>query len=400
VLAAASLVLAAPWILTPPFAPSFVGQGLERNVPAIVADERGGALLAWAYAEPPRSHGLAFAHVGPMGSIDFVERIPARRGESLEDPAIAADQQGRFTIAYQRRTRGRRHRVMVATGTAEGGIGRPRTIKPRGGVAWEPPAVAVAPDGAAVVAWEGGRRPVVEASFRPSGGEFGRPRTLASPKQSLQPLREVVKAGGPGEVAVAWNVRREMRLAVWRRGRLERPVTIGRGLSTLSTPLAMDGDGRTVIAGDNGRGLVAEIRDRTGHVSRTLLRRDAREVAVAGGGAGTAVVISTDSFDKRELQAHVAQGGRFGAPVPIPSPADYVDAAVNAQGAIALGLTVANRAVAVLRPPGGQFSAPELVSPPRPRVVEARVALSGDGAAALGWSRSDGLGTVALRPPG
>jgi hypothetical protein len=189
-------------------------------------------------------------------------------------------------------------------------------------------------------------------------------------------------------------------VAVWRRGGLGRPVPIGRGLSTFSTPLAMDGDGRTVIAGNRGRRLVAEIRDRAGHVTRTLLRRDAREVAVAGGGAGTAVVISTDAFDKRELQAHVAQGGRFGAPVPIPSPGQFVDAAVNAQGAIALGLTAANRAVAVLRPSGGQFSAPERVSPPRPRVVEARVALGGDGVAALGWSRSDGLATVALRPPG
>jgi hypothetical protein len=392
-----------PWAVSPPLPlPVDTGSDGFDDPAAIAADGRGGALLAWAYPGEKRSRGLAVAHVAPTGAIDMLQRLPARPGESLEEPALEADQGGRFTLAYLRRTRRRGVRVMVASATATGLAGRPRSIVLRHTRAWNGPALAVAPDGAAVVAWSTGRTSVLQASFRRAGGAFGRPRTLAA--SALYPA---VAAGGPGEVAVAWVSKGAARLVTWRNRRLGRPITMARRVGVASVPLAMDSDGRAAVAWERGRRLWVAMSTRSGRITRAPLAPGApdatRPMDIAGGGAGTIVVLSTDGGNTR-LWAHVGVHGRFGAAEPVSAPDEFVDARmgvdVNAVGAIAVGWAGENRAQAARRPPGGGFAAPEVVSPPVSPVAGADIVVGADGAVALTWLLGGMRGAAGLRPPG
>jgi hypothetical protein len=104
-LAPAALGQSPPWALSPPLPLPVDGGGDGFEGPAAIAsDGRGGALLAWSYPGERRSRGLALAHVSPTGGIDALQRVPARPGESLEEPALEVDRHGRFTLAYLRRT--------------------------------------------------------------------------------------------------------------------------------------------------------------------------------------------------------------------------------------------------------------------------------------------------------
>lgn len=404
-LAAPALGQSPAWTVSAPLPlPVHPGtDGSDDDPPAIAADGRGGALVAWPY--PAR--GLAVAHVAPTGAIDVLRRLPARPGERLEEPVIAADQRGRFTLAYLSRTRRRGARVVVVDATAAGVVGRPRSIAHHPGGIWDGPVLAVAPDGAAVVAWSIREGSALQASFRRSDGAFERPRTLASARATSS-LMPAVAAGGAGELAVAWaSGRAAARLVPWRHGTLGRPVTMARGAGVAAVELAMDGDGRAVVTWERERQLWAAVRSRSGQIARVRLRpgmRDAtRPMAIAGGGAGTIVLLSTDGGNTR-LWAHVGVSGRFGGPEPVSAPDRFVDARlgvdVNVHGAIAVGWADENRASAAVRAPGGAFSAPEIVSPRPPSVAGATPAMGDDGAVALAWLRHDMLGAVGLRPPG
>jgi hypothetical protein len=126
----------------------------------------------------------------------------SRPSEEARDPRVALDGEGVATVAWNNHKTGG---IEVATVT--GGIASaPTELIEHAGVSF--PSLAVAEDGAAVVAWvneeEKGALNKIEAVYRSAGGSFGKPAVLSESRNA--PLSFPVAAiGGTGEALVVWS---------------------------------------------------------------------------------------------------------------------------------------------------------------------------------------------------
>ena len=132
--------------------------------------------------------------------------VAARGLPSLSaPPAVAVNASGDSVVAWNAQLRGRAYlRIDVRRGASSGRLGRAQQVGEGSS-----PKVAIAPDGAAVVMWEGVARPgngrrLLLASIAPPGTAFGRPQKLL-----------LVKADVPYFSVVATD---ERIVAIWGQG--------------------------------------------------------------------------------------------------------------------------------------------------------------------------------------
>lgn len=154
---------------------------------------------------------LALAAFPAAGHASLPEFLPAQpAGFSARfDEAIALDDSGRTAVvgtSFDRRD----FRLKVATGSLDAGFAPERELAhiARG---WaDDPQVVWAADGTVLVAWaqQAGRGSTIQYSFRTSGGQFGKPRTLAA-----------VSSASGAQLRLSADPRGSV-LAVWRDARL------------------------------------------------------------------------------------------------------------------------------------------------------------------------------------
>ena len=177
----------------------FVGHG---DLPEFAANPRGDALAVWRIDISPRSRVLA-AYRPAGGRFGRPRAISAP--DSGEEIGAALDRRGDALAIWRRRGRnGGNNRIEAAYRPAGGRFGRPRRLSRRAAAAYAPQ-VAFDRRGNALAVWElepgRGRGALLQASYRPAGGRFGKARTIS-------------RAEGVGAIHLAFAPGGEA-LAVW-----------------------------------------------------------------------------------------------------------------------------------------------------------------------------------------
>lgn len=156
---------------------------------------------------------FADGRVGPVRHVATAFEI---RGQD-----IATDAAGNLTVAWRQADEGGNYsrRVMMATGSPEGGFGEPRELEGPS-TEYGNVRVAASPRGDVIVAW--GRKPhyddsstqppggfnigVPHSVFRPAGGDFGPTEVIEGVPQHLRGMyRWDLAIDRAGNAAVAWS---------------------------------------------------------------------------------------------------------------------------------------------------------------------------------------------------
>jgi len=307
--------------------------------PVIAAASANGLeVFAWTRWRPAgygSAHGWVQARLRlPNGRLTSLENVSPSSGRAFL-PVVGVDRAGDVTAAWLERVRGLDFALEVSVRPAGGrfsppvvlgqthvsgccgttGAGTPGVLSAfdEFGVG---PVLAVAPDGAAVVAWEGVSS--MQAAVRPSGRCPARsPRACFSATQSLPPGRQPqfdpTERPGPQPQVVfgardlaylVWAGPTGLELAVTRAasGRFGAASHIASGADTFTAPsIALTGDGSLVIAWHwlgvfvSGApipdGIAVAVRNPAGALTAPLKLAPAAASGEAGAGAGPPTVL-------------------------------------------------------------------------------------------------------------
>ena len=200
-----------------------LGEEVER--PRIVADGRGGALVAWHGWNEDGSHGIFVQRVDETGTHLWTEGGVCVTPDSAwigSDPVIAADGVGGALVAWlENRTEfdSRFQRVYIQRIAASGSAMWIAGGRMPAEAAWEmrSPSIAAAPDGGAIVAWEDlrtGSSDIYAQKLDPSWGYFAWPEDydhgpdyqgmVVSAADSNQTNPQIV-SDGLGGACIVWE---------------------------------------------------------------------------------------------------------------------------------------------------------------------------------------------------
>lgn len=325
-----------------------------------VASERGDAAVAWTQSADLFSgpYRLRLARRAPGGAFAKPVTVFSTTGD---DPApgvrMAFAASGELVAAWTRRDPATKALVAEAAIAPAGGtFGPPQRIGPaRAGSA---PALAVAPDGSALVAYAAGTE--LRVAERPPGGAFGAPVKVATADDALAVV-PAAALGPDGAAAVAWESVLQQGVGLVTRARagaFGTPVTLQRNrtlppgvadqVAAILEGLGGAGDlsgaligGGTQVALTGDRALVTLIRQRRPDGVRTRgLRVDT--MPLAGGHLETQTLGGTlrDVFSTAPV---VLPDGRAGVAWADEGPDD-------SQGRLHLALAGAPAAVAPAAP--------------------------------------------------
>jgi hypothetical protein len=290
--------------------------------------------------------GLAVRSRPPGGQVGSPGRISTGRDRVLAF-GLGAGRNGRALLAWRQGASARTARLRFAVGGTGGRFGAPRALAGTGPLAAvrkapagaaDTPVVAVADDGAALIAWlvvgrRGCGRAVRAVLVRADGGA-GPPRTIS--RGCADAARLTAALGGPDQGAIVWRegracpVGRRCALrvvaALVRGGRVERARAVSRSPVDATGPTVAAGEQRTLVTWRDAARV-----DRTGSYGRVLVSGRARSArfgapqpvsiatalvgrpAASIGAGGDAIVVW--AVRRSQVEAAFSRSGApFGAP--------------------------------------------------------------------------------------
>lgn len=382
------------------------GQSGEFSDVAMAQD--GAAAVSWQ-----RSNGaneiVEVAVRPPFGG--FGKAIPlSPSGDSSTFAQVAVDGAGEALVAWTNGTAGAIEVSSVVSGLAS--VPLKLTAKP-GSVAL--PVVAIAEGGAAVVAWTRGEgsEQLVEASYRPAGGSFGKAQALSSEGKLAEFPRVAIDAAG--EATVVWSEHSSGEQKWLMRDSTRAATAASFSANALSSefeaerePLpsvAADAAGDTVVGwvqyGASAKAVSLMERSAGGQFAQVQLAEAAASGVVLAvgldGASGPSVAWEgTDPIAGSIDFASGPRGGPLSATQPVAPIGIFPSLAEDAAGDVLVGEDsfLSTAAAASYRPAGGAFQAPVTVSPAKHTVaiggpgLETRlnVAIDGQGDGLFGYA--------------
>lgn len=210
----------------------------------------GAAAVAWRRDGPGGSSAIE-ATVRQLSAFEPARRIAVEQSERALNPAVAVAADGRAIVAFQTAgaaARPRRYRVAIATAPPGAAFRPPITVSAsRAG----PPAVAIDAAGRAVVAWV--RAGAIEAVSVSADGRPGRVRRFAA---GSHPTPPIVAVAPRGHALIAWTsaapgvrtIRVVRRLGTRRFGDPRTLAASPKGTFTVSLAASVLDQGRPVVA--------------------------------------------------------------------------------------------------------------------------------------------------------
>jgi hypothetical protein len=170
---------------------------------AVAVTPAGDALVGVQELELAKFRGRVLAFRRPAGgAFGRAEHVSPWRGDALPGPLVAgADAAGRLTLAWKREPRAAGATIEAADAPPGGGFGAVERIA-AGTLIESGPALAVAPDGGALLAYDDGAG-VTVSERAPGAARFGAPAPVAG-GQSTSGEVSVALADG-GAAVVAWR---------------------------------------------------------------------------------------------------------------------------------------------------------------------------------------------------
>lgn len=400
----AAALAAGPWLPPAAVSPPVRGGG----PPAVAGNDAGRAVAAWATRDAVRTTLRT-----PAGPWFSPTRVPGS-GRGATDVATAMTRDGRAAVAWVQDGRVRasvrpeRRRFLPAA-----------TLSPRGQVA-SAPRVAFGLGCQPLVAWASDDRrgnAVIRAACGRADGRFG-PVAAVSPPGERASTPAV--AGGPTGVIVLWRgdqggAYRVRAATRGPSGGFSPAVTVSPASSSVvvdpSVALAPDGTAVAAWTLTRGDAVVAQAATRavTGEWTAPAdLSRPAAQVRgarAAVDAAGAALVAWSRGG---VVQAATrAPGAAWSAPVDLSPPSSIAGApalAVSGSGAAVVAWPAQAGALpvaeAVLRPAGGAFGAPAVISDPGRPATSPQAAIGDDGVAPVAWQWTDPAAEPSIAPSG
>jgi hypothetical protein len=171
--------------------------GYYPNVPSAALASNGTIGVFWQQIEKGTYQGtLRFVSVTPEGSIRATAQVGTT---SASSPTMGLAADGSGWLAW---TDGESsvYRTFVARVAPDGTVGTPLPVSADTHDS-EYPQIAVAPDGAAWLAWVNSEAETIEVAYAPAGGEFGAPQTVPSTEPYEYSLSLGIDARGDGILA-------------------------------------------------------------------------------------------------------------------------------------------------------------------------------------------------------
>lgn len=307
--------------------------------PVVDAAGNGALGIAWRVDAPRRYAGIAVAMRDPGGTLGEPTEIAGDDAGGVRHPALAIDPQGDALLAYNTATRQVHlslRGAIAITYRRAGSFAAPAIVD---SIPSSAPAVAIGSDGTGVVAWTHDRRVYVVSVS--AAGEIGKVKRFASP-DGVAGL--VAAAGEGGAATLAWVGHRAGAGTV----RSPRSRYFVRALSrTAGHAFAAI---RTVAStSDYVRG-VAVAADEDGRVTLAWSREHFGDDHSVGNNGITSAVLATTAQAGRPLPAPQIVAKRGSRYLTAPSVA-----AANGRVALAWGSAAGRRAVGVqaaVGPPG------------------------------------------------
>jgi PKD domain len=306
----------APLTLSPPAS--------EVKVPVVAVDGAGEAVAAWSAAG---SNYIVEAATSLGASVSAPQKLSAAGGNALF-PAIAVDERGDAIVAWEREN-GAEEVVQAAFRPAGGQFGAPVSLPTKSGNT-KHPQVAIDAAGDATVVWERftGSEEVVEASTRPAaGGAFTAPTTLGS--SGSAPMEPAVAMNAAGDTAVAWvspEVSKVMQATIRPAGgSFSKPANLTGPMLAVSQPrVALDGQGEATVVWTGNFVVEYATGTRAGAFSGPKgLAFEAWDPSVAEDAAGDTLVGYATVISLGADASFRPAGGAFGASQQV-SPAGQV----------------------------------------------------------------------------
>jgi hypothetical protein len=294
------------------------------------------------------------------GALSAVKTLSAAGQDTVDPVAVGVDDNGNAVIAWARYDGGA-NRIQAVRWATGGSIGSVQTLSASGSNALEP-AVAVDPDGNAVVVWSrsDGANLRIQAIRRAAGGNLSSVKNLSTSGRDAHAARVGIDAQGNAIVAWLRSDGSNERVQVRRRSRggtLSAVQTLSAaGQSAVTPSLAVDASGRAVVvwARPDGANYRIQIRRR------------------AAGGSLSSVKTVSDPGE------HAVD------------PKVGLDAKGNATAVWSRSEGASARVQVVRRSAGGSLSAVETLSAAGQNAATPAVAVQAKGNAIVAWSRSDG----------
>jgi hypothetical protein len=287
--------------------------------------------------------------------------------------------------------------------------------------------VAFDQNGDATAVWQstGGLDPVIEASARPAGGAFSAPQTLSDP--SAYSMSPDVAADMQGDAVAVWlhSDGANMRVQAAYRpagGSFGAPQTLSAvGYEAREPRVAMNGAGDAVIVWSLASGLTEKLQASSAAPGGTFGEpadltpfttvASVPRVALDSHGNALAVWDGWDGSNIRIEDALRPAGGSFGAPQLL-SPAGYnadtpqvaFDSAGDALAVWRFDGSPASTIESAYRPADGEFGPAQTASAPSSQPAQApQVAFDGQSDGVVAWQQSDGTELrvdASVRSPG
>jgi hypothetical protein len=344
--------------------------GLGGHFPAVAVDENRNALAVWVRPDGTSVSCCQRVQVRrrtPGGALDDIQNVSAG-GRDADSPEVGVDSSGTATIAWVRfdGTSGSCcTRVQVRTRAAGGTLGTTLTLSPPGENSNDPQ-IAVAPTGAAVVAWvlenDGTSSTCcarIRARVRAADGTYSSQKILSpSGEPAIQPR---VAIDGSGDAVVAWT------RGTSPTSRVQAKLLLG-GVWTPVQTLSEAGepaDDLDVGMSPNAHAIVGW--DRPDGSSNTCCTRIQARVRPAGG--SFSAIQNFSPSDKNAGEPSVA-----------------IDSSQRAYVTWECCLRVQGRS----RSPAGVLGTLQTLSGPGAEVSDSHVRMDGAGNAVIEWSRFDG----------
>ncbi len=396
--------------------------GRDAANPTVAMDEAGDSVAVWERQSGSIATDVQVSTRSPGAGFS----APLDLSPASSEPEVAMAPAGE-AVAVWRRFDGTSYVIQAATAPPGGSFSAPVDVSSAETTA-APQGLQVALNAAGDVAlvWvqkdpnspDPGQFSVL-ASVRPAGGAFSAP-TIVSP----QPLTVGNQAESPrvaidaaGDVTAAWDyfdgTNRVIQAATQPAGgSFSLPVSLtSDGADAFSPAVAMDsaGDAIAVWARSDGTNDIIEASTASpgGSFSTSTSLSEPGEdagsprIAMAPGGAATAVWVRKDAGESWIAQASTGSAAAFSSPVDLSAtgrsafdPEVAMDAAGGATAVWHRSDGANSIAQAAASSPGAGFSAPLDLSAPGEDAVLPRVAMDGAGDATAVWWRSDGANRI------
>jgi len=399
-----------PWKLP---ASNISAAGQAAFDPEIAIAPDGAATAVWR-----RSNGtsniIQAATRPPGGSFGAAVDLSAT-GQNALDPQIAIAPDGTATAVW-RRFNGTNFVAQAATRPPGGSFGAAIDLSATGEDSLAPQ-VAIAPDGAATVVWTrfNGTNFIIQAATRPPGGSFGAAVDLSATGQDA--FNPQIAIAPDGAATVAWQrydgandiIQAGTRPPGGSFGAAVNLSVAGQNASEPQIEVAPDGAATAVWRRSNGANQIVQAATRPPggsfgaavDLSAAGQSAGSPQIAIAPSGAATAVWQRSNGANFIVQAATRLPGGSFGAAVELSATGQ---SAFNPQIAIAPDgaatavwqrFNGANTIIqAATRLPGGSFGAAVDLSAAGQAAFDPQIAIASDGTATAVWDRYNGTNQI------